>query len=167
MPPERLKATSFSRDAREFLCLLHKHRVRYLIIGGEAVIYYGYARLTGDIDIFFDGQPDNADSLYAALDEFWSGTIPALSRREELREPGLILQFGRPPHRIDLLNAITGVRFEDAWASRLEVLLETESGAVPLYYIGIDHLIANKEAVGRPKEQDDLQFLRRAKRATR
>ncbi len=164
MSPKPLTAASFSRDTREFLTLLHEHGVRYVIVGGEAVIYYGYARLTGDIDIFFDLRPDNTENLYAALAEFWGGAIPAVTRREELSEPGLILQFGRPPNRIDLLNAIAGVQFDDAWASRLEVSLETERGAIAIYYMGIDHLIANKEAAGRPKDLDDLQFLRRAKR---
>ncbi|HAK97013.1 MAG TPA: hypothetical protein DCM87_18985 [Planctomycetes bacterium] len=159
-----MKAASFSRDTREFLGLLHTHGVRYLIIGGEAVIYYGHARLTGDIDILFDAQADNADRLHAALDEFWGGSIPAVTRREELREPGLILQFGRPPNRIDLLNSISGVGFEDAWASKLDAQLETERGIVPIHYIGLAHLIANKESTGRPKDQDDLEFLRRAKR---
>ena len=146
-----------------FLALLHKHHVRYLIIGGGAVIYYGYARLTGGIDICFDLKPDNTVTLYSALEEFWGGSIPAVRREEELRERGLILQFGRPPNRLDLLNVIDGVLFEDAWSSRREVLLETERGEVPIFYISLEHLIANKEAVGRPKDQDDLQFLRRAK----
>lgn len=102
--------------------------------------------------------------LHAALDEFWGGAIPAVTRREELREPGLILQFGRPPNRIDLRNEVSGIRFDEAWKSRLEVQLETERGAIPIYYIGLDDLIANKEAAGRPKDQDDLEFLRRARR---
>jgi len=47
MPQDHLTADSFSRDILDFLLLLHKQEVRYLIIGGEAVIFHGYARLTG------------------------------------------------------------------------------------------------------------------------
>lgn len=43
-----MKALPFSQDALEFLHLLHQHGVRYVLIGGAAVIYHGYARLTGD-----------------------------------------------------------------------------------------------------------------------
>ena len=142
--------------------LLHKHRVRYVIIGGEAVIFYGYARLTGDVDIFYDRHPDNTAYLHAALKEFWGGTIPAIEAEGDLQEEGLILQFGRPPNRLDLVNVISGVSFEEAWNSRLEVLLEAEGGDVPMFYLGLAHLVANKEAAGRPKDLDDLAFLRRA-----
>lgn len=47
-----MKNFSFLKDTEDFLVLLFKHQVKYLIVGGEAVIYYGYARLTGDIGIF-------------------------------------------------------------------------------------------------------------------
>jgi len=50
---------NFSKNIKEFLFLLHNHKVKYLIVGGEAVIYYGHARLTGDIDIFYDSSKRN------------------------------------------------------------------------------------------------------------
>ena len=53
MPQERIESAHFSPDVREFIGLLHKHGVRYVIVGGEAVIYYGYARFTGDVDFFY------------------------------------------------------------------------------------------------------------------
>lgn len=49
-----MKAAHFSKDIQDFIRLLNQHHVRYLIVGGEAVIYYGYARLTGDVDFFFE-----------------------------------------------------------------------------------------------------------------
>ena len=45
-----MKSSYFSKDVREFLCLLYKYNVKYVIVGGEAVIFHGHARLTGDID---------------------------------------------------------------------------------------------------------------------
>jgi hypothetical protein len=71
--PELSDSSSFSPDIQEFLRLLHVHDVRYLIVGGEAVIFYGHARLTGDVDFFYDVDVDNARRLFAALDEFWGG----------------------------------------------------------------------------------------------
>ena len=59
-----MKSSYFSIDIQEFLYLLSKHQVKYLIVGGEAVIFHGYARLTGDIDIFYDASPDNVEKLF-------------------------------------------------------------------------------------------------------
>ena len=97
MPRERVEAAHFSPDIREFIQLLHKHDGRYLVTGGEAVIYYGYARLTGDVAFFYDRREDHARKLFAALAAFWEGNIPGIDEAEELMEAGLILQFGRPP----------------------------------------------------------------------
>ena len=52
MPPEKIDAAHFSPDTRKFVALLLQHSVRYVIVGGEAVIFHGYARLTGDVDFF-------------------------------------------------------------------------------------------------------------------
>jgi hypothetical protein len=49
----------FSPDIEEFLLILHRHQVRFLIVGGEAVIFYGYPRLTGDVDVYFDSSEEN------------------------------------------------------------------------------------------------------------
>ena len=160
MPQDRVDAAHFSSDTQEFIRLLHSHRVHYVITGGEAVIYYGHVRLTGDVDIFYDRQPENAQRLFQALIDFWDGDIPSVSAPEELTKAGLILQFGRPPNRIDLLSRIEGISFEEAWSERREVLLVSESDAVPTYYIGLEQLITNKESAGRPRDRDDLKYLK-------
>jgi hypothetical protein len=152
-----------SADTRELVALLHKHAVRYLLVGGGAVIYYGFPRLTGDMDFFYDAHPDNVILLYRALDDFWGGNIPGLERAEELTNPDLVLQFGVPPNRIDLISQIDGVTFATAWPNRLTLTIPvgTELVAVPM--ISLTDLIANKEASGRPKDLEDLNFLRRAR----
>ena len=60
MPRESIDPGLFSPDTRDLIALLHKHGVRYLIIGGEAVIYYGHIRTTGDVDFFYDQSDENA-----------------------------------------------------------------------------------------------------------
>lgn len=155
-----LEGAGFSRDILIFLRLLAERRVRYLLVGGEAVIYHGYPRLTGDIDFFYENSALNVRRLFEVLMDFWEGTIPGLASAEELREQGLILQFGRPPHRIDLMNSIDGVAFQDAWPSRIRVRLKTKSGLVPALYMDLRSLLANKEAAGRPKDLDDSVYLR-------
>ncbi len=162
MPRETLEPSSFSPDIRDFIRCLHRHSVRYVIAGGEAVIFYGHVRLTGDVDFFYDNEHSNAERLYSALAEFWQGSVPGLEEFRELTEDGLILQFGMPPNRIDLLNRIDGVDFPGAWESRTVVDLETDVGKVQVNYLGLEELILNKERAGRPKDLGDLPFLRQA-----
>lgn len=167
MSSPTIEGAGFSGDVVTFLHLLATKQVRYLIVGGEAVIYHGYPRLTGDIDFFYENTLSNSRRLFDALIEFWEGRIPGVNSSEELREEKIILQFGRPPHRIDLMNRIDGVTFRRAWASRVRVKLKTEAGVVPVYYIGLRPLLANKRATGRPKDLDDALFLRPQLRRTR
>ena len=164
MSPELIDSSSFSPDIQEFLRLLHVHDVRYLIVGGEAVIFYGHARLTGDVDFFYDSHADNVSRLYAALDQFWAGSVPGLTGPEELAASGLIVQFGVPPNRIDLMNRIDGVTFDEAWPVRMVVSLKIGDRVVPVNYVGLDALIANKRAAARPKDMDDLPYLAEALR---
>jgi hypothetical protein len=160
MSPAEVDAASFSPDILEFIRLLHAHQVRYVVVGGEAVIYHGHARLTGDIDFFYDSSPDNSAALFEVLKEFWGGQIPGIETVEELREEGVIIQFGRPPNRIDLLNRIDGVTFDQAWPHRATELLRTPAGEFTLHYVGLTELIRNKETCARPKDLEDLKFLR-------
>jgi hypothetical protein len=74
----------FSDDVLDFLHLLSKYWVKYLIVGDEAVIFYGYVRLTGDIDFFYDRSEDNIDKLFSALSEFWNNDIPGISEKKRV-----------------------------------------------------------------------------------
>jgi hypothetical protein len=154
-----IDAGSFSDDALDFIRLLEKYRVSYVIIGGEAVIYHGYPRLTGDIDFFYDIAESNVLRLFEALIEFWNGNIPGIDKAAELMEQGVITQFGRPPHRIDLLNRIDGVAFAEAWLTRDTVKVVGSGNPVTVHYLGKQTLLKNKKASGRPKDLDDIQNL--------
>lgn len=159
MPKAQLDASCFSPDTLDFLKALHQHGVHYMIVGGEAVIYYGYARLTGDIDFYYECTVDNTTRLYAALQDFWKGAVPGLAGAAELMQLGLIVQFGVPPHRIDLINRIDGVDFAEAWPNRLPVVVRGPTLELPIWYLGVQDLIRNKRATARPKDVDDLRFL--------
>jgi len=96
-----MKRSYFSTDVRDFLKLLAKYDVRYVIIGGVAVIYYGSVRLTGDIDFFYESSAENAAKMFSILKEFWRGIIPGIKKEEELIGENIVVQFGVPPNRID------------------------------------------------------------------
>ena len=71
----------------------------------------------------------------------------------------------RPPNRIDLLNQIDGVHFDDAWPHRKKVELEAEPSPIPINYLDLENLIKNKEASARPKDLDDLKYLKSSKKS--
>jgi predicted nucleotidyltransferase len=164
MRQEQLTADSFSPDTVDLLKALHEHGVRYLIVGGEAVIYYGYARVTGDIDFFYESSAENVRRLFDALRQFWGGDVPGVAEAGEFLQAGLIVQFGVPPNRIDLVNRIDGVAFAAAWPNRLAVTVTVPGFEIPVWFVGKDDLIANKRAAARPKDLDDLRFLTRETR---
>ena len=154
-----MKTMYFSSDVSEFLYLLFKYKVRYLIVGGEAVIYYGHARLTGDIDLFYDRENNNIQKLYSTLTEFWNSNIPGIKSNDELMKEGMVFQFGVPPNRIDLINRIEKVNFDSAWKNRKNVSLIHKKKKFRVHYIGLKELIENKKAVNRFRDKDDLIFL--------
>ncbi|MFM8231230.1 MAG: hypothetical protein ACKOAL_08410 [Chthoniobacterales bacterium] len=156
---KQIDASAFSPDVRDFIRCLHRHDVRHLIVGGNAVIFHGFVRYTGDIDFFYEDTAKNREALWRALKEFWGGTVAEASSPDDLASPGAVLQFGRPPNRIDLLNRIEGVAFEDAWPRRVEATLRDDKGDLTLNYLGKQDLLANKKSVGRRRDLDDCDAL--------
>ena len=151
-----MKSTHFSKDTQEFITLLNKYDVHYLIVGGEAVIYHGHVRFTGDVDFFYDGSKENILKLYKALNDFWHGDIPEVKSPDDLKG---IIMFGRPPNRIDLINSISAVAFKDAWTCRIMEKIEIDGTHYPVYFISLELLIKNKTAVNRPKDLEDIKYL--------
>ena len=107
--------------------------------------------------IFYSDEDKNAKALFDALSVFWDGNIPEINNFSELQASGQILQFGRPPNRIDLLNQIDWVHFDEVWPHRKKVELEAEPSPIPINYLDLENLIKNKEASTRPKDLDDLK----------
>ena len=142
-----------NRDWTEFLCALIARRVRFVLVGGHAVAGHGEPRLTEDLDVFVDRDPENAKRLRSALVDFGFGSVAP--QPEELSRPHKVFMLGRKPWRIDILTSIDGVSFKEAWLSRVEAQFE----ATPLYVIGRAMLIKNKRAAGRDKDLRDVALL--------
>ncbi len=140
-------------DFLAFLRCLSEHRVKYLLIGGYAVAYHGYVRTTGDLDVFVECSPENAEKLLASCAAFGLGSTVSL---ELFLTPGNILRFGVPPMRLEILNEISGVSFDECWDSHQ--YLSVRDMEIPVISIG--KLIQNKKASGRQKDLLDLQMLK-------
>ena len=154
-----MTSVPFSKDAKELIRLLSVHEVRYILVGGMAVVYHGFPRFTADFDFFFERSRENASRLFKALKEFWGRKIPLVRGIEDLLKKGIIIQFGADPNRIDFINSLTGVSFHEAWNSRIQETISIEGRKFAFAVIGLDALIKNKKAVGRLKDLDDLGHL--------
>lgn len=141
-------------DFRGFLESLNSAGVRYLLLGGYAVIYYGYRRMTDDLDVWIAIDPENAIKVSAVLQQF-AGFAAATVRPSMLRHRGKVFKFGREPVRIDLLTSPSGLAFEQCFERRHIVNLD--GVRVPL--ISFDDLKRNQAATGREKDLADLRNL--------
>jgi predicted nucleotidyltransferase len=154
---------ALAQDFMDFIASLNAHNVDFVLVGGYAVAVYGVLRATGDIDFLFRPTKDNVKRLVAAMADF--GAPGACMDERALLHPDLMTAFGQEPFRIDLLNSISGVTFQEVWNGASEIQLQGERVLV----IGKVELIANKRASGRPKDLQDLRTLEKptkpAKRA--
>lgn len=145
-----------SPDFKELLKLFEKHKIRYLIVGGYAVMKYSEPRFTKDLDLFIATDQDNAKSVYLALKEF-GAPLENLTSDDFVHE-GYFYQMGRPPMRVDIMMSIPGIKFDVAWQNR-EVV---ELGDLKLFFISRSDLIKAKKASGRPQDHIDVDKLREA-----
>lgn len=145
-------------DLREFIELLNLNGVKYLIVGGYAVAYHGYPRLTKDIDILVDSEPANAAKLIDALNAFGFSSVGLTAA--DFTKPDQIVQLGYAPNRIDILTSVSGVAFDEAWTRRIVGELED----TPASIIHRDDLIESKRAAGRPQDIADAKKLERRRR---
>jgi predicted nucleotidyltransferase len=141
------------RNFADFLKLLNSHGVEFLVIGGYAVGYHGFVRATGDLDLFVRRSPTNAASLVQVFRDF--GFTTSDLTEQLFLETGKIVRIGFPPVRIEVMNSISGVQFEEAFPKRIE---ETIDG-VRMPFIDLDSLLKNKAASGRMKDLADIEGL--------
>ena len=151
---------AYRPDFKELLRAFNEKKAEYLIVGGYAVMKYTEPRFTKDLDLWIRNSPENATKIYQALAEFGAplrkdGLLP-----EDFTAEDMTYQIGVAPVRIDILTHISGVQFADAWQNRVA---STFFG-IPVYFISLDDLIANKKAAGRSSDLDQLELLRRGTR---
>lgn len=140
-------------DFREFLGFLNQNQVRYLLIGGYAVGLHGHPRYTKDLDIWVEASQENAEKVIKAIGAFGFTSLELQS--EDFLKPGMFVQIGYPPVRIDLLTKPAGVEFAECFENRQEV--EVDGIRVPL--ISLEDLRKNKRASGRNQDLADLEKL--------
>jgi hypothetical protein len=144
---------------KELLQLLNEFEVEYLVVGGFAVMKYGEPRYTKDLDVWVNNSRQNSGRIVAALKKFGAPLEHDEITAETFTEKQVVYQIGIAPVRVDILTEITGVDFPDAWSKKVA---STFFG-VPVHFISLDDLVANKQALGR---SSDLKDLRRNPKST-
>ena len=140
-------------DFKELLNLFKKYKVRFLVVGGYAVMKYTAPRFTKDLDLWVAVDRENAESTFSALKEF--GAPLAGLTVDDFAKPGYFYQMGRAPLRVDIMMSIPGVEFEQAWPKRIDYVM----GELSLPFISREDLILSKKAAGRPQDQLDIDHL--------
>jgi len=142
-------------DFRDLLVELLRADARFLIVGAHALGVHGVPRATVDLDVWIDPAPENARRIWVALAAFGAPLETLQVREADFTRPEMVVQFGLPPYRIDILTGVSGVSFEEAWNERIEDQYE----GVRVPFIGRAALIRNKRASGRMKDLADLESL--------
>ncbi|MBL8274917.1 MAG: nucleotidyltransferase [Xanthomonadales bacterium] len=140
-------------DYRDLLSAFANSRVEFVLVGAYAMAAHGQPRATMDIDLLVRPTAENVARMVAALREFGApeGSIDA----QALGTPGMVVQIGVAPRRVDLLTRLTGVATDAAFAHALPV--EIEGLRIPVLALG--DLIANKRATGRAQDRLDADRL--------
>ena len=148
-----MEAKQLPEDFKELLILFNQHKVKYVLVGGWAVAYHGYPRFTADMDLFIGITLENVSLAKAALYEFG---VPQFDDSMLLTKGG-VFQMGRSPMKIEVINEISGVEFDEIYENREFVALE-DNTQIPM--ISIDDIIRNKESTGRTKDLADVEMLK-------
>ena len=146
-------------DFRDLLQALLDAGARFLVVGAHAMAVHGVPRATGDLDVWISPDHANSERAWQALLAFGAPVGELGVSREDLETPGMVIQVGMPPRRIDLLTEASGLAFDQAWQNR--ALHRVGSLEVP--FLSRLDLVRNKRATGRAKDLADLDVLERLK----
>lgn len=140
-------------DFNDFLKLCLQNEVRFMVIGGYAVIHHSRPRYTGDLDLWIDSTLDNASRVVRVLQEF--GFPPDAVSTEMITDRKKIIRMGFEPMRLGLFTTIPGIDFSDCYPRHDLVKI----GKMLVPFISLSDLKINKRASGRPKDLQDLEEL--------
>ena len=146
-------------DFRDLLVELHDAGAAFAVVGGHAVAFHGHPRATKDLDILVRADDENAVRVYRALAAFGAPLSAFAVKVDDFAAYDGVLQIGLPPYRIDILNRVQGVTFDEVVADGAS--FEIAGRTIPI--IGRAALVKNKRAVGRAQDLADVEALERAR----
>jgi predicted nucleotidyltransferase len=144
-------------DLKQLLRAFNEHGVEYLVVGGYAVGIYAEPRATKDLDLFIRSEVKNSEAVFRALAAY-GAPISGLTPADFRDDPNSVFQIGQPPARVDILQHIDGITFEEAWGQRAKTSLDE----IDTYVISAVHLVRNKLQSGRLRDLADAEAIREA-----
>ncbi|HEY6490499.1 MAG: hypothetical protein WCC26_22235 [Terracidiphilus sp.] len=110
-------------DLKQLLLVFNSHGVEYLMVGGYAVGVYAEPRATKDLDLFIRSDVKNSEAVFDALAAF-GAPLSGISPVDFRDAPTAVFQLGNPPGRVDILQSIDAVTFEEAWTQRTDTIVD-------------------------------------------
>lgn len=147
----------FSDNHQELISNLLKHEVDFIIIGGYSVIFHGYARTTGDVDIWLKPTNENKEKFLLVLKtmDFFEADIQEIANLDFTNT--LVFAMGEEPEKAEFLTQISLVNFEEA--NKRKVIAEIDGLEIP--FLHLDDLIRSKINTGRLKDKADIEELQK------
>lgn len=156
MPTDRKGLMYMLEDQIDLLSAFNAHGVEYVVVGGHAVNMYTQPRTTKDLDVFIRGSEENGKAVYRALAQF-GAPLGGVTPSDFIDKPDQMFQVGVEPARIDIMQSIPGVSFQEVWEGAVDGFVE----GMPVRFISREHLIINKLAAGRPRDIGDVDEIRK------
>ena len=145
-----------NQDFEDLLASFVDGDVQFLLVGGVALGAHGLHRATGDIDVWVRPEHHNAKLVYQALARFGLPLADFGIDETDFVRLGNVVQFGVPPRRVDVLTAVDGLTFDEAWQNR--VCCEVAGHEVPV--VSLHDLLKNKQSAGRDQDRVDVGTIR-------
>lgn len=147
-------------EHKKLLLLLLKHKVEFIVIGGYAVIYYGYERTTGDMDIWLRPENENRNKFISALAEHGIVKVDLdMLKTVDFTKKG-VMYIGKEPNKIDFLTKVQGVEYAEA--DRNKIFFPLDQDLIPI--VQFEHLIQMKSVTNRLKDKADVDILKKIRK---
>jgi predicted nucleotidyltransferase len=137
----------------KFWKALNENGVRYIMVGGFATRFHGFNRSTDDLDMWLEDTKANRKQLRKAFAELGYGDFASLETMKFI--PGWTNFYIGGGVELDIMTNMKGldqIPFEEC----LEMASIADLEGIKVPFLHINHLIANKKNVNRPKDQIDV-----------
>lgn len=142
----------FSDTFTALIKSLNKNKVDYLLIGGYAVVLYGYNRFTADMDILFKPDKKNGERLLQTIQDF-GYDVSEFTHLDLSKE--IHFRIGEQPDVVDLINSTIGVDFNTVFEKGTWMKIND----LDIKVIHLNDLIRNKKALNTFKDLADAEEL--------
>ncbi len=142
---------------------LIEHKVNFMLVGGYAVIFHGYRRTTGDLDLWLEPDNENKNRLHKALTGkgFEKEGLDMLLQADFTKH--LVFSIGMEPQKIDFLTHVNLVSYPEADSQKVMAAID----GISLPIIHLNHLYLTKINTGRPQDKTDVETLQRIRQERR